>query len=155
MSLYVCSPQCQTVIDTIAQKLGNEDAALYRVTHAAQPDPPLTAPRAPPALSDTVVEHEPSQPLQHSATNGQSSAKPGLQRPAQPVKATGEPTADVGLQLNQENGAVRSNLHLVSHPPKKGSKAGPLYAAGSSKVPIMLAAIQVSAAWKVSCLCSA
>ena len=117
------SPKCQAVLAMIAQKLGNEDAALYRFTHPIQPAQPVTPP-PPPALSNTVVERDPSggatkQPLQQP-----SLSQPPRARPTQPLGA---------------------RLGAPSHPPRKGAKSGPQYAAGNAKTPIMLAEIKVHA----------
>ena len=125
-----CSKKCQAVITMIAQKLGSEDAALYRFTHpaAAPPTPPATPQ---PALSNTVIERDPS-----------------LHQP-QHVSGQHRPTSDVTAQHSMQQ-AERQQAP-VTIPSKEGmsvgtrkrSKAGLQYAAGSAKVPIMLAEIKV------------
>lgn len=128
-----CSEKCQAVISMIAQKLGNEDAALYRFTHPVKPDQPLV-PAPKPALSDTVVERNPSQKAS--------------QHPSQlPPSHDALPQAGaLQLPLQRPQNEVKGGVGSASHPPRKGSKAAPQYAAGHAKNPIMLAEIKVGAA---------
>lgn len=114
----------------IAQRLGNEDAALYRFTHpaAAPPTPPAT-PR--PALSNTVIERDPS-----------------LHQP-QHVSSQRRPTSDANPQHSvQQAESQQAPVPIPSKERKsvgtrKRSQAGLQYAAGNAKVPIMLAEIKV------------
>lgn len=116
----------------IAQKLGNEDAALYRFTHPAlQPTPPAGPP---PALSNTVIERDPSLHFSQRATGQQdpSSSATSQQRVQQPD--------------TRHASAISSENHSkpeISAGARKRSKAGLQYAAGNAKVPIMLAEIKV------------
>lgn len=115
----------------IAQKLGNEDAALYRFTH------PTVQPTAtpPPALSNTVIERNPSLPPSHHAAQTASNIS------TQGLQQSGTQEAFVGSTHppRQEGGSGVGASHL----PRKQSKAGVQYAAGNAKVPIMLAEIKV------------
>ena len=116
----------------IAQKLGNEDAALYRFTHpAALPTPPATPP---PALSNTVVERDPSL---HSS-----------QRASGLHKFTSHASAQQSVQQAGSQQTSKSSSHISSQGgvgagTREQSKAGLQYAAGNAKVPIMLAEIKV------------
>ena len=114
----------------IAQKLGNEDAALYRFTHPVKPDQPLV-PAPKPALSNTVVERDPSQ----KASQHPSQLLPSHVAPPE----AGPPQAP----SQQHQGKVKSSVGSASHPPRKRSNAVPQYAAGNAKTPIMLAEIKV------------
>ncbi|DBA66827.1 TPA: hypothetical protein ACH3X2_001963 [Trebouxia sp. C0005] len=128
-SRCTCSEKCQAVIRMIAQKLGNEDAALYRFTHPVKPDQPLV-PAPKPALSDTVVERDPSpNPSQH----------PSQLPPSQDAPSQAGPLQTPSQQLQDK---AKGKMGSASHPPKKGTKAAPQYAAGNAKNPIMLAEIK-------------
>lgn len=117
----------------IAQKLGNEDAALYRFTHPVKPDQPLV-PAPKPALSDTVMERDPLP---------KASQHPSQLPPPHDAPPQAGPSQTPLQQLQHKlNGGVGS----ASHPPRKGTKAAPHYAAGNAKTPIMLAEIKVGAA---------
>ena len=108
----------------IAEKLGNEDAALYRFTHPVQPaQPVIPAPK--PALSDTVLERNP------------------YKRPPQQPSHLSEPHLTSSQSTVQMSANSQPGIGGPSHPPRKGSKAAPQYAAGSAKTPIMLAIIKV------------
>ena len=118
----------------IAQKLGNEDAALYRFTHpAAQPTPSATPL---PALSNTVVERDPSlHPSQRAS---------GLHKPTSHASAQ---QAGSKQQADSQQ-ASKSSSHIPSQGgvgagTRERSKAGLQYAVGNAKVPIMLAEIKV------------
>lgn len=126
----LCSDNCQAVIAMIAQKLGNEDAALYRFTHPVKPDQPMTA-ASKPALSNTVVERDPSQ------KDSQNIPKTETTKP-QPSQLQNSQSSV------QQSSKGKAGIAGPSHPPRKGSQAGPQYAAGSAKTPIMLAEIQVT-----------
>lgn len=131
---FVCSKKCHAVTSMIAQKLGNEDAALYRFTHPAPQPPPRATP--PPALSNTVIERNPSlPPSQHAAQPSKTTTQQGMQQSAP------HPAA-VGFSQTSSNEGM-AGVH-ASDVPRKRSKAGVQYAAGNAKVPIMLAEIKVS-----------
>ena len=117
----------------IAQKLGNEDAALYRFTHPVKPDQPLV-PAPKPALSDTVVERD---PLQKAS---QHRSQLPLSQEALPQAGALQPP------LQQSRDKVEGGVGSASHAPRKGTKAAPQYAAGNAKNPIMLAEIKVGTA---------
>lgn len=125
-SKCTCSDKCQAIIAMIAQKLGNEDAALYRFTHPVKPDQPVAS-AAKPALSNTVVERNPSQKASHQ------------------TPLTSEPQAKAS-QLQHPDSSVQQlgKVGIVgpSHLPRKGSQAGAHFAAGNAKTPIMLAEIK-------------
>lgn len=131
---FVCSKKCHAVTSMIAQKLGNEDAALYRFTHPApQPSPAATPP---PALSNTVIERNPSlPPSQHAAQTSKTTTRQGLQQSA-PHQAS----------VSSSQTPSKEGMVSVAAPdlPRKRSKADVQYAAGNAKVPIMLAEIRVS-----------
>ncbi len=128
-----CSEKCQAVISMIAQKLGNEDAALYRFTHPVKPDQPLV-PAPKPPLSDTVVERDPLQKAsQHPSQFPPSHDAPSKAGASQPPS-------------QQTQDKVKGSVGNASHLPSKGTKAAPQYAAGNAKNPIMLAEIKVGAA---------
>jgi hypothetical protein len=116
----------------IAQKLGNEDAALYRFTHPVKPDQPLV-PTPKPALSNTVVERDPLQ----KASQHPSQLPPLYVAPPPPQARPPQ------APLQQHQGGVKSSVGSASHPPRKGTNAAPQYAAGNAKTPIMLAEIKV------------
>ncbi|KAL3135542.1 hypothetical protein ABBQ38_006019 [Trebouxia sp. C0009 RCD-2024] len=127
-----CSKKCHAVTSMIAQKLGNEDAALYRFTHPAPQPPPRATP--PPALSNTVIERNPSlPPSQHAAQPSKTTTQQGMQQSAP------HPAA-VGFSQTSSNEGM-AGVH-ASDVPRKRSKAGVQYAAGNAKVPIMLAEIK-------------
>ncbi|KAL0032891.1 hypothetical protein WJX77_005051 [Trebouxia sp. C0004] len=128
-SRCTCSEKCQSVISMIAQKLGNEDAALYRFTHPVKPDQPLV-PAPKPALSDTVVERNPSP----KASQSPSQLPPSHDAPSR-AAASQTPS-------KQPEDKVKDSVGSASHAPRKGSKAAPQYAAGNAKNPIMLAEIK-------------
>ncbi len=108
----------------IAQKLGNEDAALYRFTHPVKPEQPMV-PAQKPALSDTVVERDPSLKPSHKPSPHVHSQMQPAQKPL------------------QQSGKGQGSIGGASHPPRKGAIIAPQYAAGSAKTPIMLAEIKV------------
>lgn len=117
----------------IAQKLGNEDAALYRFTHpaAAPPTPPAT-PR--PALSNTVIERDPSlHPSQHVSSQHRPTSDATAQHSVQQADSQQAPVGSVQIPSKGGRGVGT----------RKRSKAGLQYAAGNAKVPIMLAEIKV------------
>ena len=130
---FGCSKKCQAVINMIAQKLGNEDAALYRFTHpAAQPTPAATPQ---PALSNTVIERDPSlHPSQRAS---------GQHSPTSHVSAQRSMPQAESQQASQSSSQVSSPGGWVGAGTRKRSKAGLQYAAGNAKVPIMLAEIKV------------
>ena len=133
----------------IAQKLGNEDAALYRFTHPVlQPNPPATPP---PALSNTVVERNPSLPGSQRVT--QASTTP-MQTSKTTTETSQSTTTQQGLQQSRPQQAPVSSAESPSREgtgaagapdlPRKQPKAGVQYAAGNAQLPIMLAEIKVS-----------
>ena len=116
----------------IAQKLGNEDAALYRFTHpVAQPTPPVTPQ---PALSNMVIERDPSpHPSQHASEAHKPTHHAGAQQSMH--RAESQQASKSSSQVPSQEGLGAGT--------RKQSKPGLQYAAGDAKVPIMLAEIKV------------
>ena len=151
----LCSKKCNAVTAMMAQKLGNEDAALYRFTHPPFPTPPAT-PTRPPALSNTVVERNPSaqsiSPTSSQQQHQQQHQQQQQQQQQQDSSASGDKQARPGADRLQAASGVGSQavikrqvgLGAASHPPRRQAKATQQYAAGSAKIPIMLAEIKVS-----------
>lgn len=121
----------------VAQKLGNEDAALYRFTHPTLPNPPAKAhPR--PALSTTVVERNTSAQGPSSAPN-----KVSLPDTQQTIQKVGERQTSAEAGSSQSTSKQPADVGSPSRQPRKQTKPAEQYAAGNAKVPIMLTEIKV------------
>ena len=141
-ALIVCSKKCQAVITMIAQKLGNEDAALYRFTHPTPPTPPAKShPQV--AFFNTVVERDPSakNPSQTASNSHKDSSPSATQKTMQ---RAGDHKASPKPSSSQSASKPSAGVGSLSHHPRKQTMPPQQYAAGNAKVPIMLAEIKVN-----------